>query len=309
MSWKFGMGMASAVLVMSAVTPGLATAQGLGDLLRGGTRAESARADVTRERPGVQVVAVGRVQEAPTGGVSLTLEANNMTFTVNLANPRFTERAAWRKGDLVRVVGELVERNRIQATEVKVLDSRGDNVGGGGDGDASRTRLTGKVRGLNRETGEFNLNTGTGEPTRVRIGERTEIFRGTEKVGRGQLQAGDEVRVIGVRRERMLNAQRIEIGPAAAGWSNGAIGEIVSINARNNEMEVDFGGQTWVVKIQNARLRRNEQRAELSDFRVGRDVRVFGTSSRARTVEANLIEGAGGEREGNRENGREGRKF
>jgi hypothetical protein len=100
------------------------------------------------------------------------------------------------------------------------------------------------------------------------------------------------VRVIGRRVGNEFRARRVVYG-GQPGWAEGGIGEIVSLDARDKEAEVDFDGDIWTVRLGNAQIGgRGGQRGDIDDLRLGQDVRVFGTARGAKALDATRIEPA-----------------
>jgi hypothetical protein len=84
-------------------------------------------------------------------------------------------------------------------------------------------------------------------------------------------------------------ARRVVFG-GKAGWTNNAVGEIIGIDGRQKELDVDFEGEVWTVRADKATFRRGGRRVELDDLRLGQDVRVSGSARGGRTVEATGVE-------------------
>lgn len=225
----------------------------------------------------VQVAAVGRVQSE--SGPGFVLQVKNLTYRVTYG-PRATNRTEVRRGDRVRVVGEITEADSIVADTVLLLER--------GREQRASTVLAGTIRNLDREGQGMTLTTDTGT-MRVTWGEDVEFFRNTTRSGPREFRPGDRVRVIGRQRGNEFAARRVVYG-GQAGWVNGGIGEIVSLDGRAKEAEVDFDGDIWTVKLNNATIRKQGQRAELDDLRLGQDLRVTGTARGNKTVEATAVE-------------------
>ena len=224
----------------------------------------------------VQVAAVGRVQNE--SGPGFTLQVRNLIYQVTYGAR--ASRTAVRRGDRVRVVGEITDMDSIVADTVLVLER--------GREQRSSTVLAGTIRNLDREGQGMTLTTESGT-TRVTWGEDVEFFRNSTRSGPREFRPGDRVRVIGRMRGTEFNARRVVYG-GQAGWVNGGIGEIVGLDARAKEAEVDFDGDIWTVKLGNATIRRQGQRADLDDLRLGQDLRVTGTARGSKTVEATSVE-------------------
>src|SRR5207302_676298 len=115
-------------------------------------------------------------------------------------------------------------------------------------------------------------------------------WREGKECPRREFRIGDTVRVAG-RRDGLnsITARRVIYG-GPVGWTNGAVGQILSLDKRAHELEVDFDGDVWVVKTNAAVLRLDGRRADLEDLRLDQDVRVFGTGRGSKTVEATNVE-------------------
>jgi hypothetical protein len=124
---------------------------------------------------------------------------------------------------------------------------------------------------------------------RVTWDEDVEFYRNTTRSGPGEFRVGDRVRVVGRRQGNEFRARRVVYG-GQPGWTDGGIGEIVSLDARDREAEIDFDGEIWTVRLANAVIRRNQQRMDIDDLRLGNDVRVFGTARGQRAIDATRIE-------------------
>jgi hypothetical protein len=228
----------------------------------------------------VQVTAVGRI-ESVRGDGSFVLVANrNLTFTVTYRPDRigtiFDRRPDNRRprvGDRVRVVGELIDNNRIVAEDL-------DFVAGGGLRPGSL--VTGTIRSINSDQRRMSISTPEGL-TRIIWDEDTDFVRNRVRGGIQGFRVGDSVRISGRRqRDGDFLARRIVIG-GAGGFETNSVGEIVSLNARTERAEIDFDGVLEEVDLRNATIRRRGgARADIEDLRLGYDVRVQGTRPVAR---------------------------
>lgn len=228
----------------------------------------------------VQVSALGRVQSDSTGS-GFTLQVKNLTYRVTYA-PR-GNRVEVRRGDRVRVVGEIEETDRIVANQVLIVERGRERER------RSSSVLAGTIRNIDRENQQMTVATETGGTTRVTWGDDVEFYRNTTRSGPREFRPGDRVRVVGRQRGNEFSARRVIYG-GQPGWVNGGIGEIVSLDSRAREAEVDFDGDIWTVKLGNATIRRGGQRADLDDLRLGQDLRVTGTARGNKTVEATSVE-------------------
>jgi hypothetical protein len=226
----------------------------------------------------VQVSATGRVQNE--SGPGFTIQVKNLTYRVTYGQ-RAT-RTEVRRGDRVRVVGEITEADSIEADSVLVIER-------GRETPRNSTVVSGIIRNLDRDNQGMTVATNGGVTTRVTWGEDVEFVRNTTRSGARDFRVGDQVRVIGRQRGNEFVARRVVYG-GQVGWVNGGIGEIVGLDARAKEADVDFDGDIWTVKLNNATIRRQGQRAELDDLRLGQDLRVTGTARGSKTVEATAVE-------------------
>ncbi|MGV3722597.1 MAG: DUF5666 domain-containing protein, partial [Actinomycetota bacterium] len=259
----------------------------------------------------LQVTAVGRVQSELSSDV-FVLTIGNQTFRVSYSSRVAANRASVNRGDRVRVVGEITEAGRIVADQVQVL-GRGPGSGGPGrpGGPRASTVVTGSIRSIDRQ-GQLMFLSAPAPDTNLRVtwDEDVEFYRNTTRSGPGEFRAGDRVRVVGRRQGNEFRARRVIYG-GQPGWTDGGIGEIVSLDARDREAEIDFDGEIWTVRLGNAVIRRNQQRMDIDDLRLGNDVRVFGTARGQRALDASRIEltrsidgpggGAGNNQPGNRQ--------
>lgn len=233
----------------------------------------------------IQVTAVGRVQSELPNDV-FALQVGNQTFRVSYSSRVAANRVAVRRGDRVRVVGEITEVGRIVADQVQVID-RGR---GGAGGPRASTVVTGTIRSIDRQGGLMFVSAAPPDTNlRVTWGDEVEFYRNTTRSGPGEFRNGDRVRIVGRRQGNELRARRVVYG-GQPGWTDGAIGEIVSLDARDREAEIDFDGEIWTVRLANAVIRRNQQRMDIDDLRLGNDVRVFGAARGQRAIDATRVE-------------------
>lgn len=231
-----------------------------------------------------QIQATGRVQNV--SNRDFTLEVRGMTFRVTYDLPQITGRLDFRAGDRVRVEGELVNTDRIRASQVRLVDRARDER----DPLDRRTgNVEGTIRRIDRENRTMTVQTDEGNYT-VKWEEGASFYRDNERSAPRDFRSGDRVRVTGRRLEgREIQARRIFMG-GRAGWTNNAIGEVTGINSRNNELQVDFGGEIWTVRFRPNDLRDNGRALDLNRLRVGQDVRVSGASRTGRVVDATGVE-------------------
>lgn len=229
---------------------------------------------------GVQVTATGRVQSV-SGLEQFVLETRRMTFRVSYRS-RIGQQAI-RSGERVRVTGELVEQDRIIADSLQVV---GGGTGRPG-GRLSRV-TTGTIRDIDRTGRRMSVTTSAGV-MRVTWDDETEFTRETTRSSPREFRVGDEVRIVGSRTGNDLTARRVLYG-GRPGFNNGGVGEIVSLDARAQEMEVDFDGEVVTVRMRNATIRRGNRPAEIDDLRLGQDVRVTGTARGRDTIDASQVE-------------------
>ncbi len=239
-----------------------------------------------RTEDGVTVQVVGRVRSADQN--SFTLVANGMTFEVRANRREVIGNQDLRNGFRVRVYGDLTQANRIDADQVMVVSrDRDDGPGGNRPGGRART-LSGTVRSVSQTENFMTLNAAAGN-LRVEWDRDTEFTRNGQRSTPRDFRVGDTVRVVGTRTGlSAVKARRVIVG-GQAGWVNGGVGEILSLDKRANEMEVDFDGDVWTVKLVNARITQGGRRVEIDDLRLDQDVRVSGTARGNKTVEATEV--------------------
>lgn len=243
---------------------------------------------------GARVQVLGRVRSADAN--SFVLVAKNMTYRVQATRRDVTSRQDVREGDRVRVFGDLVAQDRIDAGQVQIVEraSRDEQVNQESDG---RVRtITGTIKEIDRPNGRMVLTVPAGN-LRVDVDQDTVYMRAGQPARLSAFRTGESVRVVGERSGlNAISARRVVFGEGqaqtqTAGWTSGAEGRIVSLDTRAKEMEVDFDGDVYTVKIGNAAIRHNDkQPIEFNDLRLGHPVRVFGAIRGAKTVEATRIE-------------------
>jgi hypothetical protein len=234
---------------------------------------------------GASIQATGIVQAA-TQQDAFTLRVRGMSFRVLYQPGPGQRRQEVRTGDRVRVNGDLTSADQIRADSVMVLQRGG---GGGGNGPRQSRTVTGTIRRIDRETKEMRVATSDGV-VRVQWNENTEFQRDTTRSGPREFFVGDAVRIVGRRgTDNEMVARRVLFG-GRAGWANGGVGEIVGIDARAREIDVDFDGEVWTVRLGSAQLRRRDQRIQIDDLRIGQDVRVSGSGRGTRAVDASIVE-------------------
>lgn len=261
----------------------------------------------------VQVDIIGRATDV--GRDTMTVESRGLTFRVRLRNPEDSRRL--QRGDQVRVMGDLIERDVVDASRVQLNqrnlggfgdrgrdrddDDRGrggrnrDRIGERGrDGGPSRRseRLVGTIQRINRDEGFMRLRTQDQRVVRVEFDDDTQFVRNRARSSVGAFTEGSSVQVIGRRRGDDAFEARIVASNSRAGWSNGAVGEVVSVDRSAQRMQVDFLGEVWDVNLRGATLRRsNSDRVRLDDLEAGDVVRVQGTAAGgSRTVTARTVD-------------------
>jgi len=235
---------------------------------------------------GIRVQAYGRVQSVVDQN-SFVLIANGVRLTVNARQREVVANQTIRTGQEVRVFGELVGENRVNATQVQVLGGRG----GREDREtrrASRT-LTGTIREIDRRNNRMSVAVPAGN-VRVEWDANTEFLRSNTRGTVASFREGESVRIIG-RRDGLnaIQARRIIFG-GQPGWTNGAVGEIVGLDSRTREIDVDFAGEVWVVRVGTASVRRGNQRLQFDELRLDQDIRVTGTARGTRSVDATAVD-------------------
>jgi uncharacterized protein DUF5666 len=263
------MGALAAALFVSAAPNALA----------GGVGAPGGAGAAPSNEDEVRVQVTGRV-ESVVDRESFDLVSKGLRFRV-ASSPRFrASETEVRRGDRVRVSGELERSDRILAYSVNIVER--------GRGGRASNALTGTIRTLDRTGERFTLATPGGN-LRVVWDEDTEFIRNSVRSSPREFREGDSVRIIGRRNaDGDIEARRVLSG-GQAGWTNGGVGEIVSLDSRNQEAEVDFDGEVRTVRLNNAEIRARGRRGDLNDLRLGHDVRVTGTV-RGGNIDASLVE-------------------
>lgn len=233
------------------------------------------------DKPGPDFVVVrarGRV-ESMTGSDRFVLSSKGMRFRVDY-RPK-DRRVNFRQGDQVHLRGALTEPDRITASELVVTErGRRERV--------SRT-LTGTLSQVNRNTRRLVVDT-AGRKVTVVYNDRTEFFRNSGRGSATDFRVGEAVRIVGAPgADRVVVARRIYSG-GRPGFTSGAVGEIVGLDARDQEIDVDFDGEVWTVRLRQATLKRANRRLQIEDLRLGQDVRVNGSARPDRNVDASAVE-------------------
>jgi hypothetical protein len=235
------------------------------------------------QEEGVEVQAVGHVQSVGNG--FFTLVVRDMTFRVthrgNVGAVGRIDDRNLRVGDRVRVIGNLADRERIQAEQLQILQR-------GRPGRQPNT-VAGTIRRIERNQNLLVVDTNDGN-FRVTWNENTEFVRNSTRSGPAEFRVGDPVRVVG-RRDGVgqMIARRVMFG-GRPGWTNNSVGEIIGIDGRERELDVDFEGEVWTVRLTNAQIRRVGRRLDINDLRIGQDIRVAGTARGGRTVDASTVD-------------------
>lgn len=221
----------------------------------------------------------GRV-ESVSSSDRFVLSSKGMRFRVDYRS--VGNRPNLRVGDQVHLSGQLVEQDRITAEELEVTQR--------GRGDRASTVLTGQIRSINRQTGRLSIETPRG-PVSVGYNAETEWVRNNNRSRLEEFRVGDNVRIVGFEgRENVWRARRVIQG-GRAGYVTGGVGEIVGLDARDQEIEVDFEGEIWTVRLRGATLRRANRPIQLDNLRLGQDVRVTGTARAGdRRVDATAVD-------------------
>jgi hypothetical protein len=223
-----------------------------------------------REEDGIKIEIVGRVESLGAGD-SFTMTARRATFRVEAGRGAgVLERAAVRPrvGQRVRVTGELIPPDRIEPERVEIL---------AGGLNRPSSVISGTIRNLSLANERMSLVTPEGTVP-VEWDQDTEFYRNRAESDARAFRNGEMVRVVGRRRgEGLVLARRVILGGEAVGWENNAAGEIVALDRRTQEAEIDFDGRVETVDLENASLRRRGQRIDFEDLKLGQDVRVQGT--------------------------------
>lgn len=268
------------VVVLAALSSLLAASTAIAQIL-------PRDAQTALNQEGIRLQAYGRVREVVDRD-TFTVTVNNMTFRVFAERGSLPPGQTISRGDTVRIFGDLREQERIHASQVQIV-RRG---GGGNDGRVSRQSRTveGAIREIDRQ-GNYVVVTVPAGNVRVNIDRDTNFLRDSRQSRLRDFKVGERVRVVGERSGiNSIEARRIVFG-GRSGWTNNAVGEIVSLDNRNREMEVDFDGEVWTVKVDRAAFRGpGASRFSLANLRLGQDVRVTGTASGNRTVNATAVE-------------------
>ena len=236
---------------------------------------------------GARVQMLGRVRSADRE--SFTLTVKNMTFRVMADKSEVATRQNIREGDRVRVFGSLIAADRIDATQVQIVERAAREDERDERGRQGSRVITGTVREIQRDGSAMVLTVPAGN-LKVDLDEDTSFVRSGRSSSLREFRVGDPVRIAGRRSGlNAMTARRVIYG-GTPGWANGAVGEIVSLDKRTREMEVDFDGEVWMVKLGNAPIQMGGRRVGLDDLRLDQEVRVFGTSRAAKTLEASNLE-------------------
>jgi len=239
---------------------------------------------------GAKVQLFGRVRSAERG--SFVLAVRGMTFHVSAQRREVTSRQDVREGDRVRVFGDMLGGDHIDAEQVQIVERAHVEQPAEAlrpSGRMSPHTLTGTVREVDLKGRRMVVAVPAGN-LQVDVDEDTNYWRDGAQCHLRDFRVGDTVRVAGKRSApNAITARKIAYG-GPVGWSNGAAGEILSLDKRARELEVDFDGQVCVVKLGSAPIRVDTRRVEMDDLRLDQEVRVFGTARGANTVEASKVE-------------------
>lgn len=242
---------------------------------------------------GATIQVVGRASNVTRQGFTLT--ARQMTFQVSARRQDVLRGQTVRNGATVRVLGDLTAQNRIDADQIQVLDQAGrpGQIGGrppqpGRPNRPATRTVQGTIQNINRNQNRLQVNTGNGN-LRVNWDQDTQFIRNGRDSRPADFREGDEVRVVGDRGgQNQIDARRI-ISGGRAGWANGGVGEILSMDGRTQELEIDFDGAVWTVRANNATIQQNNRSVPFNTLRLGQDVRVFGTQRGSDAVDANRL--------------------
>ncbi|MFN3651937.1 MAG: DUF5666 domain-containing protein [Armatimonadota bacterium] len=237
---------------------------------------------------GIRVQAYGRVREVVDRD-TFVIAVEGMTFRVFAQRGAVPAGRTISRGDTVRIFGDLKGTERIHANQVQFVRS------GGRDDDRDRPvrgqsrTVEGTIREIDRQGNYIQVTVPAGN-VRVTIDRDTTFLRNGTASRLRDFKTGERVRIVGERAGlNAINARRVLFG-GRAGWTNNAVGEVVGLDSRNREIDVDFDGEVWTVKVDRANFRGRGQQFGLNDLRLGQDVRVSGSSTGTRTVNATAIE-------------------
>jgi len=246
---------------------------------------------------GVRVQVFGRVRSADAS--SFVLVAKNMTSHVQATRRNGTSRQDVREGDRVRVFGDLTAQDRIDAGQVQIVERAAADEQAASEG-GPRRGITGTIKQIDRQANRMMLTVPAGN-LRVDLDGDTTYMRSGQPARLSEFRTGESVRVVGERSGvNAITARRVVFGDTQTQtqtqtqtrtWTTGATGEIVSLDNRAKEMEVDFDGDVYTVKVGSAAIRHTDkQPIQFDDLRLEHQVRVYGTVRGTRTIEATKIE-------------------
>lgn len=244
---------------------------------------------------GVRVQVFGRVRSADAN--SFVLVVKNMTYRVQATRRNVTSRQDVHEGDRVRVFGDLIAQDRIDAGQVQIVERAAAEEQATSEG-VPRRGITGTIKEIDRQSGRMVLTVPAGN-LRVQMDGDTIYMRGGQAARLSEFRIGESVRVVGERSApNAIAARRVVFGDAqtqtqtqARTWTSGATGEIVSLDNRTKEIEIDFDGDVYTVKAVNAAIRHTDKQSiQFDDLRLEHQVRVYGTVRGAKTIEATRIE-------------------
>lgn len=239
---------------------------------------------ITQKEDGARIQAVGRVRDVDPQRATFTLRVRDMVFKVSQYIGKVEHNRPLRDGQRVRVFGDLVSQDRIEADKIEIPEGdRNDDRG------SKANTVSGVIRDINIGERRLTVEAALGRVS-VKYDDDTEFYFNDKPSGARQFKPGDTVRVVG--RRTGLNsilARRILQG-GRAGWVNGGVGEVVALDKRAQEIDVDFDGEVWVVRVNRARIRRGPANIQIDELRIGEDVRVSGTALTGKTVDATTVE-------------------
>ncbi len=219
---------------------------------------------------------IGRVQAVREAGRVVEVEADGMTFVAEMKG-RFPV-LPLRAGERVTLTGALRPDNHVLLLTLDRLP-----------GPAPRPPLTGTVLAVNRTRRRLILRGDAGERLVVRYAPQTTFVRLGHRSSPDDLNFGDRV---WVDREGTGNsvatAMRVEV-MAANGRPMVAVGEIVSVDAEEQQLRVRFGRAARTVIATRAVVRAAGRETPFTYLRAGERVRVSGVD-RNGVVVAHVID-------------------
>jgi hypothetical protein len=207
----------------------------------------------------VQVRILGRVTAIGTGGRSLRVEADGMTF---VAEVHGASASLPRRGDRVMVTGTLKPEGRVLVRTLERVSTG-----------ASAEPLTGTVLSVSTRRHRLILRGERGERYVVGFGPETTFVRLGRRSAPQKLNFGDRVWVD--REQRNGSATRVEV-MAANGHPVTEVGEITAVDRDGEQLRVRFGPGARTVIAGRAAIRAEGREVPLTTLRVGENIRVSG---------------------------------